>query len=218
MKYTALTDPLHQYVCRHRTGAADNALQRLRRETLALGDEARMQISEEQGSFLTILTAAIGAARAIEVGTFTGYSSICIARGLPEDGHLICLDASEEWTAMARRYWKETGVDHKIDLCIGPALGHLRRLDSGTVFDLAFIDADKSEYDDYFELLLPHVRSNGLLILDNMLWGGRVIDDAMASDPDTRSINAMNAKLAADPRVECVLLPVADGLQICRKR
>lgn len=218
LKYLPLHDDLYRYVCRHRSDAQDALLQALREETAALGEDvSKMQISPEQGTLMSLLTAAIGARAAIEVGTFTGYSSICVARALPPDGCLVCVDQSEEWTAIARRYWAKAGVEHKIDLRLGDARCILQRLEPARRFDLAFIDADKTGYDDYYELLLPRVRPNGLILFDNMLWGGR-LGAGPVTEAAGQALDALNRKLAGDPRVECVLLPVADGLQICRKR
>lgn len=218
MKYLALNDDLYRYVCRHRSGSSDPVLESLRLETAALGDDARMQISPEQGSFLTILAAAIGARTALEVGTFTGHSSISIARGLPAEGKLLCLDESREWTDIARRYWSRADVERKIDLRLGPAIATLQALEPGLVLDMAFIDADKREYLTYYELLLPKVRQNGLILFDNMLWGGRVLPGHNAGDTSAPMLDELNRTLAADPRVETVLLPIADGIQLCRKR
>lgn len=217
MKYVSLNDDLYQYLCRHRSDAEDPVLNALRKETEALGDDARMQISQEQGGFMTILAAAIGARSAIEVGTFTGYSSICIARGLAADGRLICIDESADWTAIARRYWAQAGVENRIELRLGAAIPILKALPSTMTFDFAFIDAGKTEYDAYYELILPRVRPNGLILFDNMLWGGRLAGGAV-DHPSGRAIDELNKKLARDPRVETVLLPIADGLQLCRKR
>jgi len=217
LKYLALNDSLYRYVCRHRSDANDPILRALRKETEALGDISRMQISEEQGAFMQLLVAAIDARSIIEVGTFTGYSSLCMARALPANGNLICVDASKEWTDIARKYWKKAGVDRKIELRLGSAIPILQKLERKLAFDLAFIDAEKTEYDAYYELLLPRVRRNGLLIFDNMLWGGR-LGSGPIKQASGRAIDALNRKLARDKRVEVVLLPVADGLQICRKR
>jgi len=217
MKYLSLDDALYQYACRHRTGADDSVLNALRKETEALGDDAKMQISAEQGTFMTILTAAIGARSAVEVGTFTGYSSICIARGLAADGRLICIDESVEWTTIARKYWAQAGVENKIELRLGAAIPILKALPPGMIFDFAFIDAAKTEYDAYYELLLPRVRANGLILFDNMLWGGR-LENGKVEHASGRAIHELNRKLACDGRVETVLLPIADGLQLCRKK
>jgi len=216
LKYVPLTDALYRYVAAIRSNAADPMLEALSGETDMLGDISKMQISPEQGSFMTILTAAIDAKSAIEVGTFTGYSSICIARGLQAKGKLICIDASEEWTAIAKKYWATAGVQDRIELRIGSAVPILKKLEATLTFDFAFIDAEKTEYDAYYELILPRVRKNGLILFDNMLWGGR-LGAGPIEEASGKAIDALNRKLAADNRVETVLLPVADGLHLCRK-
>ena len=218
IKYISLNDSLYSYLSGLRSDASDRLLEQLRAETAALGEEvSKCQISDEEGTLLGLLTAAIGAKSAIEVGTFTGYSSLCIARALPSDGRLICLDANREWTAIARKYWAKAGVQHRIELRLGAAIPALQQLEPGLTFDLAFIDANKTEYDTYYELILPRVRPNGLIILDNMLWGGR-LGAGPVQEATGRAIDALNHKLAKDPRVEAVLLSVADGIQLCRKR
>ena len=216
-KYVALNDALYEYIVRHRSGAIDPVLDELRHETESLGEIARMLISPEQGDFLTLLTRLLGVRCAVEVGTFTGYSSICIARGLAHHGRLFCFDLNPEWAAIARRYWEKDGVSDRINLQLGDAKEALPAWEPSGPIDLAFIDADKPGYDAYFEILLPKMRSNGLFIFDNMVWGGRVIEQPL-SDPDGLAIDRLNAKLAADERVETVLLPVADGLHFARKR
>jgi len=217
-KYVRLNERLYRYLSRCRSDASDPLLQALRAETAALGEEvSKCQISDEQGTFLSVLVAATGVKSAIEVGTFTGYSSLCIARALPAKGRLICLDASKEWTAVARKYWAKAGVQDRIELRLGPAIPALQQLEPRLSFDFAFIDADKTEYDAYYELLLPRVRRNGLILFDNMLWGGRLGAGAVRKATG-RAIDALNHKLATDARVEAVLLPVADGIQLCRKR
>jgi caffeoyl-CoA O-methyltransferase len=216
-KYLKLDDGLYRYLCRFRSDAPDPVLQELREQTAALGKVSECQISDEQGAFLSILVAATGVKSAIEVGTFTGYSSLCIARALPATGRLICVDQNAEWTAMARKYWAKGGVQNRIDLRLGPAVPTLQQLEPGLTFDFAFIDADKTEYDAYYELLLPRVKPNGLILFDNMLWGGRLGGEPLA-DPNGRAVDALNHKLAIDNRIETVLLPVADGIQFCRKR
>jgi caffeoyl-CoA O-methyltransferase len=165
---------------------------------------------------MTLLVAAIGTRNAIEIGSFTGYSSICIARGLPEEGQLLCLDVSEEWTAIARKYWRRAGVEKKIELRLGPAVQNLKRLEPGRKFDFAFIDADKPSYDAYYELVLPRMRANGLILFDNMLWGGRLGKPGKIKHPNGRAIEKLNRKLARDKRVESVLLSIGDGVQLCR--
>jgi caffeoyl-CoA O-methyltransferase len=218
LKYLVLDDGLYGYLRAQRSSATDPVLGALRNETAELGEDAKCQISEEQGAFMSLLVRAIGAKEAIEVGTFTGYSSICIARGLAKGGRLICVDQNKEWTDMARRYWARAGVTDKIELRLGSALPILEKLEPGLAFDFAFIDAAKNDYDQYYELILPRVRPNGLILFDNMLWGGRLRAGQPPDNPLGRAIYALNEKLANDPRVEAVLLPVADGIQVCRKR
>jgi caffeoyl-CoA O-methyltransferase len=217
-KYLRLNKRLYNYVNRCRSDAADPLLRELRAETEALGEEvSKCQISDDQGTFLSVLVAAAGVKSAIEVGTFTGYSSLCIARALPPEGRLICVDASQEWTAVARKYWAKAGVLDRIELRLGAAIPTLQQLEPGLSFDFAFIDAAKTEYDAYYELLLPRVRRDGLILFDNMLSGGRVGAGVVTEDT-VRAIEALNHKLAKDGRVEAVLLSVADGIQFCRKR
>jgi len=216
-KYVALTDQLYDYIARHRSRVDDPVLRELRAETESLGDVARMLISPEQGDFLTLLTKLLNVQSAIEVGTFTGYSSLCIARALPPSGRLICIDQSQEWTSVARKYWAQAGLQNRIDLCLGDAIPILKQLEPGLTFDFAFIDAEKTQYDAYYELILPRVRPNGLILFDNMLWGGR-LGAGPIKEPSGLAIDALNHKLAKDPRIETVLLPIADGLQLCRKR
>jgi len=217
-KYVRLNARLYRYLCGCRSDAADPLLQELRTETAALGQEvSKCQISDEQGAFLSLLVAATGVKSAIEVGTFTGYSSLCIARALPPKGRLICLDESAEWTAVARKYWAKAGMQDRIELRLGKAIPRLKRLEPGVMFDFAFIDADKTQYDAYYELLLPRLRRNGLLLFDNMLWGGR-LGKGLVKEATGRAIDALNHKLALDARVETVLLSIADGIQLCRKR
>jgi caffeoyl-CoA O-methyltransferase len=211
-----LTPDLHAYVVAH-TQPVDDVLRDLTERTAALGDASRMQVGAEQGALLTLLCRAIGARRAVEVGTFTGYSSLCIARGLGEGGELLCLDRSEEWTAIAREAWARAGVADRITLRLGPALDALRSLPAEQHLDFAFVDADKREYRAYAEELIPRLRPRGLLLVDNVLWSGRVLD-AAAADEDTRAIREFNDWLVADARMECTMLPVADGVTIALKR
>jgi len=216
LKYLPLNDELYDFMRRQRSGAGDSVLASLREETATLGEDARMQISEEQGQFLYILAKLIGTRNAIEVGTFTGYSALCVARALPEDGKLLCLDVDEEWTPIARKYWELAGVADKVELRLGPAIETLDKLDPDASFDFAFIDADKTEYDSYYERILPRIRPNGLILFDNMLWGGCVLE-GLSHHENAKAIRGLNAKLAMDSRIECVLLPIADGIQFCRK-
>lgn len=195
-----------------------DGLRRLRDETARL-PEAEMQISPDQAQFLRVLLKGIHAKKALEVGVFTGYSGLVTAAALPPDGQLVACDISEEFTATARRYWKEAGVAHKIDLRLGPAIQTLDRLlaegHTGT-FDFAFIDAAKTEYDAYYELALKLVRTGGLIALDNMLWRGRVLDHSI-NDAGVRSIRDLNAKIHSDTRVIAALLPVFDGVSLVYK-
>ncbi len=217
MKYISLNDEICNYVIAHRsTNIFTEVLRALQEETTALGDIAQMQIAPEQGSFFSLLVAAIGAKNAVEIGTFTGYSSLCIAAALPANGKLLCLDQSQEWTQIARRYWREAGLESKIELRIGDAGSTLAATPETPTFDFAFVDADKLGYDKYYELLLPRLQPNALVIFDNMLSDGRVAALNIESE-NACALNAMNKKLAHDARVESVLLPIADGLNICRK-
>jgi len=198
----------------------ESLLKRRLREETGKTPRAGMQISAHQGQQIGLLARAIGARRAVEVGTFTGYSSLCIAEALPADGKLWCCDISEQWTAVARRYWKEAGLDRRIELAIGPALDTLDWLLAQGLagqLDLAFIDADKEEYDAYYERCLKLVRRGGLVLIDNVLWGGSVANLA-DNDPDTTAIRALNAKLKTDERVELGLFAVGDGMTCALKR
>jgi caffeoyl-CoA O-methyltransferase len=217
-KYIAFNDALYEYMIAQRSNADDPVQKALYAETEKLGDIAAMSISPDQLSFLTLLVAAIGTKWAVEVGTFTGTSSISIARGLAPGGKLVCFDQSGEWTAIARRYWEKAGVADRIELRLGDARTTLPQFKPPAPLDFVFIDADKESYDIYYEALLPHVRPGGLILFDNMLRGGQVIDPAQKDNPSVRAIDQLNHKLAADTRVEAVLIPVADGLYICRKR
>ena len=216
-KYTALNGELYEYLVAHRS-EHDPLLAELAKETEAvLGPISLMQIAPEQGAFMTLLARVIGARSAVEVGTFTGYSALSVARGLPEDGRLLCCDINEEWTAIARRYWQKAGVAHKIELRLGPAVDTLRALPASTQFDMAFIDADKPNYRHYYEEILTRLRPNGLILFDNVLWMGQVLDKA-TTDESTRAIQALNDFLPTDRRVDVVMLPISDGLTIVRKR
>jgi caffeoyl-CoA O-methyltransferase len=216
-KFTVLTPELYAYAVEH--GArADDVLRRLAIETeRELGDVAIMQIGPDQGAFMTLLMRVMGARRALELGTFTGYSAICIARGLPDDGVLVTCDLSDEWTGIARRYWDEAGVTPKIDLRLGPALETVRALPSDEPFDFAFVDADKAEYPDYYEECMRLLRPGGLVMLDNVFRSAQVLD-ASDDDPRNRATREVNERVAADERVDVAMLPVADGITLARKR
>jgi predicted O-methyltransferase YrrM len=194
-------------------------LKALREETAKM-PEANMQISPEQGQFMALLARLMDARRCIEVGVFTGYSSLALALALPESGRIIACDVSEEWTRVARRYWREAGVAHKIDLRIALAIDTLRSLRANGgdgSFDFAFVDADKTSYGDYYEELLKLLRPGGLIAIDNTLWAGKVADPDV-QDEDTVAIREFNAKLLADQRIDLSLVPIADGLTLARKR
>jgi caffeoyl-CoA O-methyltransferase len=183
--------------------------------TSELGGIARMQIAPEQGAFMTILTRTLGVTNAVEVGTFTGYSALCIASGLAAGGRLLCCDVSEEWTALGRDAWEAAGVADRIDLRLAPAIETLRALPASRTIDLAFIDADKPSYRAYWEELVPRMRVGGVILVDNVLWSGRVADPT-AHDDDTEAIRAFNDAVAADARVDAVMLPISDGLTFAR--
>jgi caffeoyl-CoA O-methyltransferase len=211
-----LSPEVHEYLVAHGT-PPDEVQRALIAETAELGGISMMQVAPEQGALLTILAKLVGARSAVEVGTFTGYSSLCIARGLADGGHLLCCDVSEEWTAIARRHWERAGVAGRIELRIAPALETLQALPSDETIDLAFIDADKPGYISYYEALVPRMRPGGLVLVDNVLWGGSVVDPSV-TDENTEAIRACNDHIAADSRVDVVMLPVSDGLTLARKK
>lgn len=180
-------------------------------------DRSGMQVDPAQGAFLELLTRIVRPSFAVEVGTFTGYSSICIARGLPPEGRLVCCDISEEYTDVARRYWARAGVEDRIELRLGPAAPTLSGLVGDPPVDLAFVDADKTGYHGYLEALLRVVRPGGVIVIDNVLWNGRILDEADTS-PDTTAIRAFNVALAEDARVDVAMLTIGDGLTVARVR
>lgn len=216
-KRTQLPEAVERYVCE--TIARSTPLeQRLRAETAAL-PRGTMQIGPDQAAFMAMLVRVSATRRALEIGTFTGYSALAVAAALPEDGKLVCCDVSDEWTSIARRYWKEAGLDGKIDLRLGPALETLQQMigsgEQGS-FDFAFIDADKPSYGSYYEACLELVRSGGLILLDNMLWDGKVADPN-EKDAETAYLRELNAEIRDDPRVDACLLTVGDGIMMARK-
>lgn len=210
-----ISDDLYAYAVEHST-PPDDLLRSLVEETKQTGGAAGMQIGPDQGTFMTLLTHVGDVRFAVEVGTFTGYSSICIARGLAPGGRLLCCDVSEEWTATARRYWKRAGLDDRIELRLAPAIETLRALPADPHVDLAFIDADKGGYVSYWEELVPRMRPSGVILVDNVMWSGRVVDEA-ATDDNAVAIRAFNDHVAADRRVEFVMLPIGDGLTLARR-
>ena len=218
MSRSLLPEAVERYVALEATRESD-VQKRLRAETARL-PQAGMQIGPDQGALLALLARTIGARRAIEIGTFTGYSALAVASAMPADGKLVCCDMSEEWTAIARRYWKEAGLAKRIELRLGPALDTLAALASEyglASFDFAFIDADKTSYDAYYEACLGLLRAGGLIALDNMLWSGDVAKRTVR-DADTKALRALNAKIRDDERVDSCLLTVGDGVMLARKR
>lgn len=216
-KQLQVTDQLYRYLLDF-SFRDDALLQELRAETARMPNGV-MQIAPEQGQFMALLAQIAGVRKALEIGTFTGYSSLSVGRALPADGRLICCDVSKEFTDIARRYWAKAGVADKIDLRLGPALDTLagmQKAEAGS-FDMAFIDADKNNYPHYYEAVLALLRPGGVLLIDNVLWGGDVADPK-ESDQETTTLRALNAKVKADERVDFCLLPIADGLTIIRKR
>ncbi len=211
-----LSQELHDYLVAHST-PPDEVLRDLADETAKrFGDSAGMQIGPEQGTFMTLLARLTGARNAIEVGTFTGYSAICVARGLAAGGRLICCDVSEEWTSVAREYWQRAGVADRIELRLGPGAQTLSTLPAEIGFDFAFIDADKEGYVDYWDLIVPRIRPGGVILVDNTLSHGRVVEPG-ARDTSVQGIRRFNDHARADSRVELVLLPIGDGLTLARK-
>lgn len=216
-KFVQLDKGLYDYVVAHGHNR-DPLLAELADETTRrFGHAAGMQIAPEQGTFMTILARAIGARSAIEVGTFTGYSAICVARALPEDGQLLCCDINQEWTSVARSYWQKAGLSARIILKLAPALDTIKALPLNKAFDFAFIDADKANYRAYYEEVLQRTRAGGLILIDNVLWNGEVLNPAN-NNADTDAIRELNGFIACDKRVDAVMLPVADGLTLCRRK
>ncbi|WP_034271447.1 O-methyltransferase [Actinospica robiniae] len=217
-----ITPELHAYLLAH-TSPRDDVQNWLIERTAELGGVARMQIAPEQGVLLTMLTRLTRARVAVEVGTFTGYSSICIARGLAEGGKLICCDISEEWTGIAREAWDRAGLTERMDLRIAPALETLEALPAEEHIDFAFVDADKQPYWEYHSALITRLRPGGIIAFDNTFRSGEVVDSRRAAagedgDPDPGALHVFNERLVADERVEVVMLPIADGLTVAQKR
>jgi caffeoyl-CoA O-methyltransferase len=216
MRTFTVTDRIRDYAVARGSWRPDEVVEQLRAQTLALGRASGMQIGDDQAQLLTLLTRLVGVRRAVEVGTFTGYSALSIARGLAPGGTLLCCDVSEEWTGIARQAWDRAGVADRIELRIAPALQTLAALPQQADIDLAFIDADKPSYAAYWDELVPRVRPGGLLVADNVLWSGEVAD-VDARGTDLEALRAFNDKVATDPRVEAVVLPAFDGLTLARR-
>ena len=215
-KYITLNDPIYDYLQNHLHPGPDEVLHDLIQETGKLGEISRMQISPDQGALLTMLVKISGAKEIVEVGTFTGYSSVCLARGLPAGGRMVCFDRSGEWTTVARRAWERAGLTDRIELVLGDATDTLPKRVDSLQPDIVFIDADKLNYGRYFEWLLPRMPSGGLVLFDNMLWSGRVAD-LTDKDGHTQYIRDLNLRLSRDPRVESMVLSIGDGVHVCRK-
>ena len=218
-KFLQMTPELYRYMVEHGM-RRDEVLEDVEREADELGWVAVMQIAPEQGAFLELIVRAIGARRAIEVGTFTGYSAICIARGLPPDGELLCCELNEDWAARAARNFEHAGVAGRIRLEVGAALETLRALPREPAYDFAFVDADKPGYRDYYEELLPRLREGGLMLLDNVLLGGTVAGEQGAdfSEDSIAAMRRLNEEIAADERVDVAMVAIADGITLLRKR
>ena len=211
-----VTSELQSYAVEHGSYPVSQVLRDLHDETAALGPVAGMQIGPDQGQLLTFLARLVGARQAVEVGTFTGYSSLCIAQALPEDGKLICCDISDEWTRIGRKAWQRAGLADRIELRLGPGLDTLRDLPKEPHLDFVFIDADKGGYVSYWNELVPRMRPGGLLLADNVLWSGRIVDES-SDDGDIQSLRAFNDSVLHDERVEVVMLPAFDGLTLARR-
>lgn len=212
-----LSADLQKYLIQH--CVSENRIQTQLREHTATLEWSQMQIAPEQGQFMAFLIKLLGVRKIIEVGVFTGYSSLAMALALPDDGQIIACDNNKEWTGIAKSYWKKAGVAHKVDLKLGDALDSLKKmLQAGqrSQFDMAFIDADKTNYRNYYEFCLKLLRKNGLILVDNTLWGGSVVD-RLKTDEDTQAIRAFNDFVYQDRRVEQCMLPLADGLTLVRK-
>jgi caffeoyl-CoA O-methyltransferase len=218
-KFTALDDELHAYVVEH--GAReDEVLRRVREETAAMGSISAMQVAPDQGAFLTMLCRLLGAREAIELGTFTGYSAICIARGLADGGRLVACELSEEYAETAARNLAAAGVADRVEIRIGPAAETVAAIPEREVLDFAFIDADKTGYSEYYELVLARLRPGGVIAVDNVLAGGDVVREEPTdfSPESVEAIREINEKIAADERVDCVMVAIADGVTLARKK
>jgi caffeoyl-CoA O-methyltransferase len=214
-KTETLSDELHAYIVAHGSTPDEIVADLIKETRAALGRQAGMQIAPEQAKFLTLFARISGARYAVEVGTFTGLSSIAIARGMGPEGRMVCCDVSEEFTSIARRYWARAGLADRIELRLGPALDTLRALPTEPHIDLAFIDADKTGYSAYWAELVPRMRPGGVILVDNVLWSGRVLNPISEDD---KAIVSFNDEVVADGRVESVMLPIADGLTIARRK
>jgi caffeoyl-CoA O-methyltransferase len=216
-KGISFTPELGDYLTAHSSAQRPELVELVEETRRRFGDAAIMSIAAEQGAFMAMLVRLVGARRVVEVGTFTGYSSICLADALGPDGRLTCCDVSEEYTAVAVEFWERLGFADRVDLRLGPALDTLAAFPEGDTFDMAFIDADKTGYHAYFEAILARLRPGGLIVVDNVLWSGAVLDETV-DDPDTVALRAFNDAVAADDRVDVSMVNVGDGLSLIRKR
>ena len=216
-KGIALTGALRDYLVEHSLPSGEQHRAIIEDTLDRVPDWSIMQIPREQGPLMTFLTRLVGARFAVEVGTFTGYSALCIAEGLPDDGRLVCFDVSDEWTSVGRPHWDAAGQGHKIEVRIGPGSVGLAELDPAPHIDLAFLDADKPGYVDYFELLVPRMRPGGLIVADNVLYSGAILHEA-STDANVVALREFNDHVAADERVDVVMVNVADGLSLIRRR
>ena len=214
-KPTELTAELFDYVVAH-SGQPDEVQAALIADTQALGGAAGLQISPDEGAFLTMLAKLLGVRNALEIGTFTGFSALCIARGMGPDGHLTCCDVSEEWTSIARKHWLNAGLSDRIELRLGPGVETLRQMPAEPTYDLVFLDADKPGYPDYWEEIVPRVNSGGVILVDNVFYHGAAVDPA-ADDAGTLGIRVLNERARTDPRVESTMLTISDGILLARK-
>lgn len=218
-KGITMTDELRDYLVAHSDPPRNEVHRRLVAHTAeVLGDTSNMQVAEEQGPWLTFTTRLLGARRVVEVGTFTGYSALCIAEGLASDGRLTCFDVNSDWVDIGRPFWAEAGVADRIEVVIGPALDGLSALPTDERIDLGFIDADKPNYAGYYELILERLRPGGLIVADNTLWSGTVLGDAQEGDENLVALRDYNDMVVADDRVDALLINVGDGLMLARKR
>ena len=215
-KSTGIAPRITDYIAQHRD-PEEALLAELRAETQLLGGVSRMQVSASQGLLLGMLVQAVGATQVLEVGTFTGYSAICMARRLPEDGRLYCFDVSEQYTSVARRYWQKAGLDERIELILGPAVDSLAALPEAEWVDFAFIDADKGNYWNYVQLILPRLRRGGLIAVDNVLWSGAVAEPEEVGETVV-GIRDFNRRVLEDERIESLIVAVGDGLNLLQKR
>lgn len=216
IKSKFLTPEVAEYLAAQ-APATDAVLSELAGYTAGLGQISAMQIAPSQGVYMTLLARMVAPRFAVEVGTFTGYSSICLARGLAEGGRLLCCDVSEEWTSVARKYWERLGLTDRIELRLAPALETLQSLPTEPPIDLAFIDADKAGYRSYWDEIVPRLRPGGIVLVDNVLWSGQVAD-ASVNDADTVALREFNDHVRSDDRVEQVIVPIGDGLTLARRR